>query len=174
MAYVDFAINDSGDLLFSKRDDKYKSLNIKFNISKTKVQKISFLTTTDGEVHHKSDNYLQLSFTIEDVDNKTTSIVYKDDTSLAQLISLQLKDTLGELSYRTDDGSKLSLYKHQNINKDTLRALESYLQTFLADYLYNPIVKATPVISYTNGYKQAVELFIYNDSNLLLQYKIES
>jgi hypothetical protein len=59
MAYVDFAINDTGDLLFAKRDDKYTSLSIKFNISKTKVQKISFLTEESDSTIHHSDNYLK-------------------------------------------------------------------------------------------------------------------
>ena len=172
--YVDFAINNTGDLVFAKRDDKYKSLNIKFNLTKTKVQKISFLTSPSDDVNHGSDNYLKISFMIENVENKTSSVVYKDTTAIAQLIAIQLKGTVGELPYRTDDGSKMSLFKHQNINDKNLRNLESYLETFLADYIFNPSVTAKPVLNFTNGYKQEVELYVYSNNNLVLQYKIES
>jgi hypothetical protein len=172
--FVDFAVNNSGDLIFAKKDDKYKSLCLKFNLTKTKTQKISFLTSDSTDVEHSSDNYLKLSFTIQNNDFKTTDVVFKDKEALIQLISLQLKTTEGELPYRTTDGSKLTTFRHQNINTRTLRNLESYLKTFLADYIYNPSVTATPVIDYNNGYKQAVELYIYSNNNLLLQYNVES
>lgn len=174
MAYVDFAINDTGDLLFTKRDDKYKPFNIKFNIAKTKVQKISFLTSPFEETHHKSNDYLKVSFIIEDIENKTTSLVYKDTDVLTQLIAIQLNGTVGELPYRTDDGSKLSTYKHQNINKDFLSNLESYLTSFLSGYISSPVVKANANINYNNGYKQAVDIYIYNNSDLLLKHTLES
>lgn len=174
MAYVDFAINDTGDLIFTERNDKYKSLNIKFNLSQTKAQRISFLTSESDSIVHSSDNYLKISFKIEDVENKMTSISYKDTDALVQLIAVQLKGTLGELPYRTDDGSELSTYKHQNINDTTLNNLKDYLESFLATYIYNPSVTVTPYIDYSNGYVQTVKIYIYSNSNFILDYVVES
>lgn len=174
MAYVDFAINDTGDLIFSSRNQSYTSCKIQFNISQTKVQRISFLTSESNTIYHKSDNYLQISFKIEDIEDKLTSVAYKDTDALIQLIAVQLKGTIGELPYRTTDGSKLSTYKHQNINDATLSSLESYLESFLKDYISNPSVTATPYIDYSNGYIQTVKLYIYSGSSLLLDYVLES
>lgn len=172
--YVDFAINSTGDLLFTKSDDNYKPLNIKFNISNTKVQKIMFSTNSNNEVKHQSDNYLKISFLLENIKNKSTAFNYKDKDALTQLITLQLKTPLGELPYRTEDGSKLILFKHQNINENVLDELQVYMQSFLSSYILDPVVIAKPIIDYTNGYKQTIELYVYDKNNLLLQYKIES
>jgi hypothetical protein len=174
MAYVDFAINDTGDLLFAKRDDKYTSLSIKFNISKTKVQKISFLTEESDSTIHHSDNYLKVIFNIENIANKTTAIVCKDNNSIVQLISIVLNESVGELAFRKKEGSELSVFKHKNIDKKTLSNLETYLESFLKDYLNNPSVSAKANINYSNGYKQVIDLYIYNDNDLLLKYTLES
>lgn len=171
--YVDFAVNNNGDIMFSECNTDYSTLNLKFTLSNTKTQKITFAIDKVQEVGHLSDDYMKISFMLKNNDKTFSTMVYKGDEALAQLIALQLKSTLGELLYRTDDGSKLSLFKHENINPTTLSILETYLTNYLQDYLYNPIVKATPNIDYKNGYKQVVELNIYNDENLLLQYNLE-
>jgi phage baseplate assembly protein W len=174
MAYADFAINETGDLLFMNRNDKYTALKIKFNISQTKAQKISFLTEESNNILHNSDNYLKIMFDIEDAQSKTTILAYKDDDALSQLIAVVLNEAKGELPYRTDEGSELSTYKHKNINSVLLSNLENYLKSFLSSYLNNPSVTAKPNISYTNGYKQVVDIYVYNNNDLLLKYTLES
>lgn len=171
--FVDFAVNKTGDILFTENNINYKPLNIKFNISKTISQKISFNIEEDSEDIHNSKDYLKVSFLIEKDSNTVPNLIYKDKDALAQLISLQLKDVLGELPYRIDNGSKLCLFKHENITPEILNYMKIYLESFLKKYLQNPNVTITPIIDYSNGYKQTVEIFIKNNNDLILQYKVE-
>jgi hypothetical protein len=85
-----------------------------------------------------------------------------------------LNESVGELAFRKKEGSELSVFKHKNIDKKTLSNLETYLESFLKDYLNNPSVSAKANINYSNGYKQVIDLYIYNDNDLLLKYTLES
>lgn len=170
--YVDFAVNDTGDLIFEKQNSNYSSLSIKFNISDTKAQKI-ILNIEESEELPYIDNRLSVTFKIEDKKPSDTAAIYKDDVSTAQLIALKLKTTLGELPLRKEFGSKLSMFKHQNINDKTLRQIENIVESAVSDMIYNPTVVASPIIDTTNGYKQTIKIEIYNNNNLLLQYKVE-
>lgn len=171
--FVDFAINKTGDLLFSENNTNHSPLNIKFNISKTKNQKISFYIEEDLSNNDESKNSLKVSFLIEKNTNAFSALVHKDKEELTQLISLQLKDVLGELDYSKNNGSKLCLFKHENINDETIKYMKIYLESFLTKYLQNPQVKITPLIDYDNGYKQTVNISIKNNNDFILQHKME-
>jgi hypothetical protein len=172
--YVDFAINENGDLVFEDSNQNYSHLHLKFNISKNNIQKVSFAIRKGERLIHSSDDYLKVSFFLKGNEQNIITKLYKDDDALIQLIKLQLKDNLGELAYRTEDGSLLNSFKHRNINEETLTELENYLTEFLSSYLFNPIVKVTPNINYINGYKQEILIDIYNNEDHLLSYTLES
>lgn len=172
--YVDLAINENGDLVFEDSNPNYMPLHLKFSLTKTRAQKFSFAIKKAENVEHFSNDYLKVSFSIKNNEQSLSTKLYKGDEALIQLITLQLNDTLGELAYRTKDGSRLNEYKHKIINDSNLKSLESYLTEFLGDYLYNPTVKATPNISYSNGYKQQILIDIYNNEDFLLNYTLES
>ena len=172
--YVDFAINENGDLIFIDSNTSYSPLHFKFNITKTNTQKISFAIKRSTKVKHHNNNCQKISFLLKNNSQDLSTKLYKDRDALIQLIELQLKDTLGELPLRKEDGSLLSTYKHRNINDETLDSLQTYLTNFLTTYLNNPIVKVTPKITYINGYRQQVIIDIYNNEDYLLSYTLES
>lgn len=169
---ADFAISKSGDLLFQEQDINNTSLKVSFALSNTKAMKIVF-DFSEFDVNTPSENALKVSFDlVKKTANKSVQIV-KEDDMIAQLLTLKLKTTLGELPLRENFGSKVSLMKHQEINKANLDKLAQYVKTCIEDIITNPTVIAKPYINYSNGYKQTVILNIYGDNKSLLDYIIE-
>lgn len=169
--YVDLAINSTGDLLFQEQNSNYKSLKVSFSLSNTKAQKISFNIEDSNKII--SANALRVNFNIENKKPKDSAVIYKDNVAKAQLIALKLKTTLGDLPMRQDFGSKISMFRHQNINNKNLSNLETLVAKTLEGMIYNPKVIATPIIDMQNGYTQIVKLEVYSNNNLLLEYKME-
>lgn len=169
---ADFAISKSGDLLFQEQDVNSTSLKVSFALSRTKATKIVF-DFSEFELNTPSKNALKVSFDlVKKTANKSVHIV-KEDEMIAQMLTLKLKTSLGELPLREKFGSKISLMKHQEINKVNLDKLSSYVKTCIEDIVKNPIVEAKAYIDYNNGYRQTVILNIYGEDKNLLKYIIE-
>lgn len=171
--YVDLTLSETGDLSFEEKPVDLQPQKIKFNLSNTKAQKICFAFQNIETVKHNSNNYLKVEFVIDKSKPNIIASICSDDIAKAQLITLKLKTCLGDLPERLSFGAKLSSFKHENINSSTLISLEKYLESILADDIFAVSVKATPVIDYNNGYKQTVQLDIFSNQQLLLDYKIE-
>ena len=169
---ADFAISKSGDLLFQEQDVNSTSLKVSFVLSNTNATKIVF-DLSEFELNTPSRNALKVSFDlVKKTANKSVHIV-KEDEMIAQLLTLKLKTSLGELPLRQKFGSEISLMKHQEINKANLDKLAQYVKSCIEDIISNPIVEAKPYINYNNGYSQTVILNIYGDNKTLLKYIIE-
>lgn len=169
---ADFAISNTGDLLFQEQDINSTSLKVSFVLSKTKAAKIVF-DLSEFELNTPSNNALRVSFDlVKKTANKSVQIV-KEDEMVAQLLCLKLRTSLGELPLREKFGSKISLMKHEEINKSNLDKLAQYVKTCIEDIVTNPTVEAKPYINYNNGYIQTVILNIYGDDKNLLNYIIE-
>lgn len=169
--YVDFEIDNNGDLVFEEK--KNTSQKISFNISNSSSQKVSFSLFNFSTSKHNSNNYLSVEFLIDRLKDKSLSKAVKGENALAQLIELKLKTTLGTLPERIDFGSKMSLFKHKNINEKSLNELKAYLLSLLKNDIPNLSIDVSPYINYSNGYDQTVKIDIYSSNKLLLNYKIE-
>lgn len=170
--YADFQIDKSGDIMFREQFKENSSLNISFYLSKTKAQKIMF-DLIDFKKNEPSEYALKISFDInKSLANKSVSII-NEENALNQLIIIKLKTTLGELPYRKNFGSKISLMKHKEINATNLSQLEAYVRECLKDIIPNPVVEAKPYINYDNGYNQTVILTVYNGNKQILNYILE-
>lgn len=170
---VDLSINETGDLLFIEKPDSLQPQLITFNISQTKAQKVSINFYDVETVKHNSNNYLKVDFFINKSKSKILASTCVEDEQLQQLITLKIKACLGELPERNDFGSKISMFKHENINDIIITSLEKYLESILADDIMAVSVKATPMIDYTDGYRQVININIFSDEKLLLDYKLE-
>ena len=169
---ADFAISKSGDLLFQEQDINSSSLKISFVLSNTNATKIVF-NFSEFALNTPSNNALKISFDLaKKTANKTVYIV-KEDEMIAQMLTLKLKTSLGELPYRKNFGSEISLMKHKEINKVNLDKLAQYVKTCIEDIVSNVSVEAKAYIDYNNGYNQTVILYIYGDNKELLNYVIE-
>ena len=169
---ADFAVSKSGDLLFQEQDINSTSLKVSFVLSSTNATKIVF-DLSEFKLNTPSRNALKVSFDlVKKTANKSVHIV-KEDEMIAQLLTLKLKTSLGELPLRQKFGSEMSLMKHKEINKANLDKLAQYVKSCIEDIISNPIVEAKPYINYNNGYSQTVILNIYGDNKTLLKYIIE-
>lgn len=168
----DFEISKSGDLIFKNNDIISNSLRVCFSLSKTKAMKVTF-DLTEFESIEPSNNSMKISFNMtRKTANKSASIV-KEKSALSQLLTLKLKTTLGELPYRPEFGSKISLLKHKEINEDNLKTLENYIRSCISDIVLNPTVSASAYIDYNNGYNQTVIIKIYDSNKKVLDYILE-
>lgn len=170
--YVDLELSETGDLLFMEKPEELQPQKITFNLSNTSAQKLSINFYDVEKVKHNSNNYLKVEFFIKKSSSNTIAMTCTNQKEKVQLIILKLKACLGELPERSSFGSKLSSYKHQNINDKTLKELETYLESILEKDIPAVTVKAVPFIDY-DIYKQSVVISVFSNQNLLLDYKIE-
>lgn len=170
---MDLLITPSGDLLFTEVNDENRKLVITFYKSMGKALKINFNVQGDFK-EQPSDNTLIISFDVSHkLKNKRASIV-KDDAYKMQQIFIRLKTSLGELTNRTSIGSTLETVKHKNLNDSQIKSqIESIVSKAINDILTDFIVEATPEINKENGYKQIMNIKIYEDNELLTTYRME-
>lgn len=170
---VDLSINETGDLLFMEKPDSLQPQKISFSLSHSKAQKISINFYDVETVKHNSNNYLKIEFFIDKSKPNIIASTCVDEESLRQLIALKIKTCLGELPERSDFGSKLTLFRHESITDSILKSLEKYLEAILANDILAVSVQATPEVDYNNGYKQSININIFSNEKLLLDYKLE-
>lgn len=171
--YIDFEINDTGDLIFQRKEKSYNPLKVKFNLSQTNVQKITFHIEENYYEKETKDNSLKVSFFIKKEKDVYSANYISSEDALMQLIKLKMKTTLGELPLRKDFGSILTTVKHANMDSSNLRRVELIIIDCLKDLIRNPQVTVSPYINYKNGYQQTVKIKIFNDSDFLLEYVME-
>lgn len=170
---ADLSLTSTGDLILKDKPESIKKQKITFNLSKTNCQKININFINVENAQHNSNNYLKIDFMFNDDKQKIIADTAIDTEALIQLLKINLNTVIGELPERKSFGSKLTLFRHANINDNTLGDLERYTEKVLSEYLNNVKVKAKPIISYTNGYKQTVNLDVYSNDHIIFNFQIE-
>lgn len=170
---VDLALTETGDLLFMEKPDDLKPQKILFNLTQTNTQKIAINFNDVKKVKHNSNSYLSIEFFIDKSLSKMMAVMLTEKQEKAQLITMKLKACLGELPERLEFGSKLSLFRHENINDSTIKSLERYLESILDKDILSVKVQAIPHIDYNNGYKQVIKINVFSSDNLIVEYKVE-
>lgn len=170
---MDLLITPSGDLSFTEIENKNNKLIINFYKGTGRALKVDFDVQGDFQEQPPKDALI-ISFDISHkLNNKRASIV-KDDAHKMQQILIRLKTSLGELPDRTSIGSTLETVKHKNLNDSQVKAqVESIVSKAINDILSDFKVIATPEINKENGYKQIMNIKIYENNELLTTYKME-
>lgn len=169
----DFMITPYGDLMFTETNTESRSLCISFYKSNSSVLRISFDTYSYEEIQ-PSNNALTISFDLNEIKNNKRVSIVSDETCLVQQILMRLQTSLGELSLRSDIGSRLEVVMHQNImDKKVQDNIKKLVLESIKDLLSDPVIKVTPLIDKSDGYEQCVSLKIYQDGSLLLNYEME-
>ena len=161
--YADFLIDDNGDLVIQECIKEVKSQKVSFYFSKYKSQKINFFIQNETHDNVKNNSTLKLSFEVNKKNNEIKAIVCKKLDADAQLLRIQLNTVLNELPYRKEEGSKICLFRHMNIDNQNLQLLKTYLTSFLQDYLINPSIKITPIIPDIFSISDTILWTIYYD-----------
>lgn len=170
---MDLLITPSGDLFFTEIDKESSRLLITFYKSINNALKVDFDVQGNSK-NQSSEGSLMVSFDISHkLRNKRAAIV-KDDAYKIQQIYIRLKTSLGELAYRTSIGSTLETVKHKNLNDSQIKSqVESIVAKAINDVLTNFTVEAAPEINKENGYKQIMNIKIYENNELLTTYQME-
>lgn len=168
--YVDFEIDDSGDLVFSEKKEN-EPQKISFNCTNFKAQKLAINFNNYNEI--KNNSGISIHFVLNNNKNKYLANILTEEDATIQLIANKLKTTLGTLPERLNFGSKLSTFRHQNINDSNLKNLRLYLISLLSEDVPNIDIDIQPFIDYDNGYKQTVNITVYSSNKLLLEYEVE-
>jgi phage baseplate assembly protein W len=170
---ADFLLTPSGDVCFTEVDTDENKLTINFFKSPSPVLKINFNTENTGSNNIKN-NTLIIKFDVYKTKyNKKIELV-KSNAYVIQQIIIRLKTVLGELSLRSDAGSLLETVMHKDLNDVKVKSqVEKIVANAISDLLDDCTVSATPIVKYDNGYKQIMNIQIYNYGDLLLTYETE-
>lgn len=170
--FGDFEVSNTGDLLFKTQTTENVSLRLKFALTNTAVQKLSF-DLEEFDTATPTEDALRVSFDIKKKIANMTASFLRERRATGQLATLKLKTAVGELPRRKEFGSMLAKISHKEINDANLKLIESYVLDCISDIVSNPSVSVTPDIAYTNGYTQGVKIVIYDNSSMLATYVLE-
>lgn len=170
---MDLLITPSGDLAFTEINSKNKRLSVNFFKSMNNALKIDFDIEGNYQEHPQKDTFV-IKFNISHkLKNKRAEIV-KDDAYKMQQVLIRLKTSLGELPERLTIGSMLEIVKHKNLNDEHVRLkVENIVSTAINGILSDFKVVAKPEINKDNGYKQIMNIKIYENNELLTTYTME-
>ena len=170
---MDLLITPSGDLAFTEINSKNNRLVINFYKSIGNALKIDFDIQGNHQEQPQKDTFV-IRFNISHkLKNKRAELV-KDDAYKMQQILIRLKTSLGELPDRLSIGSTLETVRHKNLNDEHVRLkVESIASKAINDILSDFKVVAKPEINKDNGYKQIMNIKIYENNDLLTTYAME-
>lgn len=170
---TDFLITPEGDLVFSESNNDSKRLVINFYKSKVKALKISFDMEGYGKLK-PNKNSLTIDFDILEIKNNKRVELIQDDAYLMQQILMRLKTSLGELPLRQEIGSMIETVMHKEITDKALhKKIEKIVSNTIKDLISDCAVKVIPKIEKSDRYNQCIEIYIYKDNSLLLNYGLE-
>ena len=170
---IDFLLTPEGDLSFVEDQLENNRLKIDFYKTKSNALRILFDIAAGAELE-PSSTALTINFNVLTNTPNKKALIAKDERYLIQQLLMRLKTSLGELPERQEIGSTLETVKHKRLNdKTTKAAVEAIVSSAIQDLYDGYLVKATPVIDKTDGYKQIMNVEIYKDNNLLLNYEME-
>lgn len=175
----DFAITNTGDLIFAQSQNNNKELKLSFNINRLKGLRLSFNVDEcyPGFIEYKNEtsfpidskNGLILSFDIKMPSNNKKAILVQGNEALYQYIKVIMRTAVNELTMNKPFGSKLELFKHGDLNdKSLLNIISNSIKTTLSNIISDVRVDAKPLIDKNKGYEQCLNIYIYNSNNELI------
>jgi phage baseplate assembly protein W len=169
----DFALTQSGDLVFIENKEKHKPLRIDFVIANAGVKKISF-KIEDSLPLQKSKNGMSILFDVKETINNKKAMTINGASAKSQAIKIRLRTTLGELAERKNIGSKLELAKHKPLYLEaTAATVTEYVKEAIKDILPDAEVRVTPITTTNMGYHQTMHIYIYNKGFLIFKYELK-
>lgn len=168
---MDFAIDNKGDLVFSKTKE-FDGLNINFRIAEQKGLQLNFIFT-DMQTERPSADF-ELNFEFVKKKNKYYKAeIFDTIKQKSQEIRIKLRTERGEIRRREELGSKLYAIKHEELyNNNNIRLIENMVIEALEGAIPNMEVIAKPEKGIGNFYAQNVGVYIYSDEMLIFKFYI--
>lgn len=169
----DFALTETGDLVFEKSESQTKPLRISFSVSDTVAFKIG-LRTEDCEPLVGSANSMKISFDVNGDRRYVRALLLDDADARIQGIKIRIQTVVGDIAGRTAIGSRLEKIKHKPLyDKSVAAQAVEIVKEAIYDLMPDAIVKVQPeVVKGVKGYTQRMSIFIYEDDILIFKYGI--
>jgi phage baseplate assembly protein W len=169
----DFAITQTGDLIFTESNYIKKPFKIRFAITKAKVLRVKF-DLSDCYDEPQVQNGIKVTFNIENVRKDKKAALVFDEQAKTQAIKMRLATALGEVVDRESIGSTLEMYKHKPLfEKSTINGITAAVIDAIKDIVSNVQVKVMPVVNTSAGYSQDMAIYIYEDGFLVFKYDLK-
>lgn len=167
----DFQLTNRGDIMFMKSVSKRSPFKLSF--LPQKGIKIGFDIVDSLPITPANPHAFRLSFELKDIENNKDVMCVSGNDNSIQAINIRLRTPIGDVVDNLNLGSKLELIKHKNIaDPAILRQAESYVKAAISDIVTNPQVIAEPGISYATNFSQCINLYIYENGDLLYNTQI--
>lgn len=170
---MDFLITPSGDLAFMEEDNSLNKLCVTFYKSSIHPLRITFGVEV-CEPKEAGENALTVMFNVEEIKNNKRVPIASDKVFTTQQILMRLKTSLGELANRTTIGSTIEKIMHKDISDSKVQeSFKKIVSSAIEDLLTEHTIKVRPVVKKDNGYKQCMEIYIYEGNTLLTSQEME-
>lgn len=172
---IDFKINNSGDLVLRNNAD-YPKFKLNFSVSKHPAMCISFNTVNsiyeEDEIAPKS---MEIRFETDTYSsNGVSNSSVNDIDQIKQLIMLRARTEYGDLA-NIPFGSNMYLMKHLDIrSKEVHNNIQKIIYDIVKDLLDNPSVIVKVEKSNSYFYCQNINIYIYEDGELLFSFPLNS
>lgn len=167
---IDFQINDKGDLVIEEAMPT-SIFKLDFRISENSDFKLMFHIGEQRDF--VSDAQFKISFDIGKEEKRSKIETVQDEEMKIQKIRMALMTERGELSSFARFGSRLFLFKNDNLFSDeTMRRIEDSVKESIAHISKDAVVKAKPEIGTGNFYAQTVGVYIYENSRLIYRFRL--
>lgn len=170
----DLLLTETGDLLFLKNKKQNNKINISFNVTSLSGVKLSFYL--NGCKDNIPLDSINIKFEVrEDQINTYTAKIIKDIEAYRQACFIRIKTPLQQLPKRLEIGSYIETVSHDFLFEDTtIQSVINIVKESISDILPDASVTAIPIAKQTeNGYKQIMNVKIYSEDLLILNYDLE-
>lgn len=169
----DFALTETGDLVFEKSGSPRKPFRISFAISDGKAFKINF-RTEDCDPIVGGTNSIKITFDLHTSRSNSRVLLLDDADARIQGIKIRIQTVLGDIAGRKAIGSRLETIKHKPLyDKTTSASAVAMVKEAIYDLMPDAIVKVQPeVVIGPQGYTQRMSIYIYEDDILIFKYGI--
>lgn len=167
----DLAITSKGDLIFEQTKKQKTPFKLKFFIGNSKALNLHF-SIEDTKPLKKPKNGLCISFDLKNNRYNKRAILYSNKEALLQAIRIRLQTTIGDTE--SNIGSKLELIKHERMyDAKTLEQAKKFTYEAIQDILPNAKIIVSPIINKSKTYEQKLNIFIYDQEDLILKYDLK-
>ena len=172
---IDFKINNSGDLVL-RNNANYPKFKLNFAVSKHPAMCISFnVMNSVYEDDIIPEKTMEIRFEADTYSSKGVSnSSINDIEQIKQLIMLRARTETNDLS-NIKFGSNMYLMKHMDIrSKEVHNNIQKIIYDIVKDLLDNPSVIVKVEKSNSFFYCQNINIYIYEDGELLFSFPLNS
>lgn len=167
---MDFMITKKGDLVFDS-PQKPSGFHLSFRLSEHEDFRLLFHIGPQKDF--VSSSPFKMMFSIAEKGERMKVSTVSGDKMREQQIRLALTTERGELASRKDVGSRLYLFKHEDMFLDeNLRKIESSVKEAIRGLSNDIDVRAVPEKGTGSFYAQTVGVYIYEKGTLIFKFQL--